>query len=236
MLHWYHVRRLSCSIAIMNSADSKHETVKTAAAVAAATNTLFIQDEGEALKIVHYFWDDAEVAFVTISNTPLDAAKTNRAAVVFRSEPTSEDLSRLAYSFFKANTVQDCSAFMQHCIQACCQAYSVLVSRGGTGEKRHLRDFHHFLKYFSRRCRCASAPLQFRTQGCCADTSALRFAVFSAVHSCIVHCSICIAVKICVEAGLPFLAAAHQCIFSNYCMQVSCCLYLECAMGVYISD
>ena len=111
------------------------------------------QDEGEALKIVHYFWDDAEVAFVTISNTPLDAAKTNRAAVVFRSEPTSEDLSKLAYSFFKVNTVQNCSAFMQRCIQACCQAYGALTSREGTGEKRHLRDFHHFLKYFSRRCR-----------------------------------------------------------------------------------
>lgn len=113
-----------------------------------------VQDEGEALKIVHYFWDNPEVAFVTISNTPLDAAKTNRAAVVFRSEPTSEDLSKLAYSFFSANTVQECTALMRRCIHACCQAYGDLMSKEGTGEQRHLRDFHHFMKYFTRRCRC----------------------------------------------------------------------------------
>lgn len=112
-----------------------------------------VQDEGEALKIVHYFWDNPEVAFVTISNTPLDAAKTNRAAVVFRSEPTSEDLSKLAYSFFSANTAQECTALMRRCIHACCQAYGDLMSKEGTGEQRHLRDFHHFMKYFSRRCR-----------------------------------------------------------------------------------
>ncbi|KAL0055748.1 hypothetical protein WJX82_004037 [Trebouxia sp. C0006] len=32
-------------------------------------------DEKEALKIVHYLWDDAVLAYVTISNRPLDAAK-----------------------------------------------------------------------------------------------------------------------------------------------------------------
>ena len=105
------------------------------------------------MKIVHYFWDDAKVAFVTISNTPLDAAKTNRAAMCFRSEPSSDDLRKLAHSFFSTNILPNCSAYMQRCIKACCQAYIALIARKETGQKRHLRDFHHFLKYFNRRCR-----------------------------------------------------------------------------------
>lgn len=139
---------------------------------------MLAQDGGEALKIVHYFWDDAKCAFVTISNTPLDAAKTNRAAMVFRSEPSPEDLSKLAHSFFNTSIVSSCSAYMQHCIKACCQAYAALIARNETGQKRHLRDFHHFLKYFNRRCRCAPVLLTcYRlqlmpgaAQGMCAAT------------------------------------------------------------------
>ena len=110
----------------------------------------------EALKIVHYLWDDAELAYVTITNRQLDAAKTNRAVCVCRSAPSQKDLETLASSFLSFNQATEADMQQSLCIKACCTAYAELVAaRGGQagGPSSSSRDLHHFFKYFARRHR-----------------------------------------------------------------------------------
>ena len=117
---------------------------------------LSVQDEMEALKIVHYLWDDAELGYVTITNRQLDAAKTNRAVCVYRSAPSQKDLETLAGSFLNFNLRADGNTQQGLCIKACCTAYAELVEarRSKTGgPSGSSRDLHHFFKYFARRHR-----------------------------------------------------------------------------------
>ena len=112
-----------------------------------------LQDEKEALKIVHYLWDNAELAYVTISNRPLDAAKSNRAVNVFRSEPSQQDLETLASSFLSFELSGNSSTQQAQCIKACCMAYAELTSNPRLNFGRRSgssRDLHHFFKYLAR--------------------------------------------------------------------------------------
>lgn len=119
-----------------------------------------LQDEKEALKIVHYLWDNAELAYVTISNRPLDAAKANRAVNVYRSEPSQQDLELLASSFLRFNLDTHINTQQAQCIKACCTAYAQLTINQELNFGRRSgssRDLHHFFKYLARRHRCASS-------------------------------------------------------------------------------
>ena len=110
----------------------------------------------EALKIVHYLWDDAELAYVTITNRQLDAAKTNRAVCVCRSAPSQKDLETLASSFLSFNLNAEGNTQQGLCIKACCTAYAELVSARTSqpgSPSASSRDLHHFFKYFARRHR-----------------------------------------------------------------------------------
>lgn len=116
-----------------------------------------LQDEKEALKIVHYLWDNPELAYVTISNRPLDAAKANRAVNVYRSEPSQQDLEMLASSFLSYNLDAHTNTQQAQCIKACCTAYAELTSNQELNFGRRSgssRDLHHFFKYLARRHRC----------------------------------------------------------------------------------
>ena len=118
-----------------------------------------LQDEKEALKIVHYLWDNAELAYVTISNRPLDAAKANRAVNVYRSEPSQQDLEMLASSFLSFNMDAHINTQQAQCIKACCTAYAQLTTNQELNFGRRSgssRDLHHFFKYLARRHRCSS--------------------------------------------------------------------------------
>ena len=110
-----------------------------------------LQDEKEALKIVHYLWDNPQLAYVTISNRPLDAAKSNRAVNVYRSEPSQQDLESLASSFL--NLTANAETQEAHFIRACCVAYAELTHMSNLNFGRRSgssRDLHHFFKYLSR--------------------------------------------------------------------------------------
>lgn len=110
----------------------------------------------EALKIVHYLWDDAKLAYVTITNRQLDAAKTNRAVCVCRSAPSQKDLETLASSFLSFNLNTEGNTQQGLCIKACCTAYAELVSARNShagSPSSSSRDLHHFFKYFARRHR-----------------------------------------------------------------------------------
>jgi len=112
-----------------------------------------VQDEKEALKIVHYLWDDAELAYVTISNRPLDAAKSNRAVNVYRSEPSQQDLETLASSFLSVKLAASTNPQQAQCIKACCVAYAELTNNPSLNFGRRSgssRDLHHFFKYLAR--------------------------------------------------------------------------------------
>ena len=131
---------------------------------------------------MHYLWDNAELAYVTISNRPLDAAKANRAvnvyrsepslfitqsftfllmysvSVVYRSEPSQQDLEMLASSFLSFNLNTHINTQQAQCIKACCTAYAQLTTSQELNFGRRSgssRDLHHFFKYLARRHRCA---------------------------------------------------------------------------------
>lgn len=109
---------------------------------------------------MHYLWDNAELAYVTISNRPLDAAKANRAVNVYRSEPSQQDLHMLASSFLSFNLDTHANTQQAQCIKACCTAYAQLTTNPALNFGRRSgssRDLHHFFKYLARRHRCASS-------------------------------------------------------------------------------
>ena len=67
-----------------------------------ATVVVFMDEAGlpeeklQVLKILHYLLDDPKVSFVALSNTILDAAKSNRAICLFQTHSSQEDLQHLA--------------------------------------------------------------------------------------------------------------------------------------------
>eukprot|EP01040_Poterioochromonas_malhamensis_P005804 gene5804-6244_t len=69
------------------------------------------EEARESLKVLHYYLEDhmkvdAEVGFVAISNHVLDAAKTNRCAVLLRAPPDHEDLFNIASGCFGPPEIQ----------------------------------------------------------------------------------------------------------------------------------
>ena len=123
----------------------------------------------ESLKILHHHLDNPEVSFVAISNTVLDASKTNRAITLFR-DPTeiSEDLEVLATEcLFESpgcpphnlkvyfGTVVDLST-----------AYTETITKLKLARFFGLRDFIHFVQYIQHKCvQSTSADLELKEVG-----------------------------------------------------------------------
>uniref|UniRef100_A0A1X7VIM8 Uncharacterized protein n=1 Tax=Amphimedon queenslandica TaxID=400682 RepID=A0A1X7VIM8_AMPQE len=103
----------------------------------------------ESLKVLHYFLDDPLVSFVGLSNTVLDAAKTNRAISVYRTEASHDDLLQLAkYSFChgKPNGSIDDKIEI---IEGFINIYEQMMSIPDFSSFFGLRDFIHFFTYLS---------------------------------------------------------------------------------------
>jgi hypothetical protein len=103
------------------------------------------EESMESLKVLHYFLDDCKVACVLITNNALDAAKMNRAIVVYRQSPELEELVMLlAGSMGFKSGVQD------PVVKALSRAYHQLMARkdplvaGGMifNHRFGLRDFY----------------------------------------------------------------------------------------------
>ena len=109
----------------------------------------------ESLKILHYHLDKPEVSFVAISNTVLDAAKTNRAITLFR-DPTemSEDLQVLATECLFESPGCPPHNLKEHVdrIVDLHNAYTHTVTEMKLNKFFGLRDFIHFVHYIRRRC------------------------------------------------------------------------------------
>ncbi len=105
--------------------------------------------EFESLKALHYYLDNPEVSFVAITNHPLDAAKTNRAVSLYRSESSEEDLKTLAKECLKSDSVRS-----EETVERFCEAYSTLMTNREWMSFFGLRDFIYFLTYL--RCKYQS--------------------------------------------------------------------------------
>jgi len=109
----------------------------------------------ESLKILHYHLDKPEVSFVAISNTVLDAAKTNRAITLFR-DPTgmSEGLEVLATECLFESPESPPDNLKEHIggIVDLHNAYTHIVTEMNLSKFFGLRDFIHFVHYIRRKC------------------------------------------------------------------------------------
>ena len=94
----------------------------------------------ESLKVLHYYLDKPKVAFIAITNDPLDASKSNRAINLYRSSTSIDDLRILA---------KDCLGLDQitNDVQKFCSAYSKIMRSERFSSYFGLRDFIYFLIY-----------------------------------------------------------------------------------------
>ena len=109
----------------------------------------------ESLKILHYHLDNPKVSFVAISNTVLDAAKTNRAITLFR-DPTeiSEDLEVLATECLFESAGCPPRNLKEHVetIVHLHSAYTKAMTELKLSRFFGLRDFIHFVQYIRHKC------------------------------------------------------------------------------------
>ena len=112
-----------------------------------------LPEEGlESLKVLHYHLDRREVCFVAISNHMLDAAKTNRAVSLYRSEPSIDELRTLAKGCI-CDTPNNPPAELKKDIDIIvkfCPIYHSFMERPEFRKFYGLRDFIHFINYLKR--------------------------------------------------------------------------------------
>jgi len=105
------------------------------------------EEELESLKSLHHFLDTPEVSFVAITNSPLDAAKTNRAVSVYRPKTNEEDqdLEKLAEERLSNQEPR-------YNIKGICRAYQQLMMMQKCQHEKFfgLRDFMYFLIHIRR--------------------------------------------------------------------------------------
>jgi len=122
----------------------------------------------ESLKILHYHLDKPEVSFVAISNTVLDAAKTNRAITLYR-DPTemSEDLQVLATECLFESPGCSPQSLKEHVdrIVDLHNAYTHTVTEMKLSKFFGLRDFIHFVHFIRRKCVSRDANLSLSQVG-----------------------------------------------------------------------
>ena len=106
----------------------------------------------ESLKVLHYHLDRKDISFVAISNHMLDAAKTNRAVSLFRSEPSIEELKTLAKGCLcdtpfnpPAELKKDIDTIVKFC-----PIYHSFMEKPEFSRFYGLRDFIHFINYLER--------------------------------------------------------------------------------------
>ena len=109
----------------------------------------------ESLKILHSYLDNPSVSFVAISNTVLDAAKTNRAVSLFRDPlEITNDLKVLATEclFESPGCPPHSLRDRIEVIVDLHNAYTHIMTEMKLNNFFGLRDFIHFLHYIRRTC------------------------------------------------------------------------------------
>ena len=107
------------------------------------------EERHESLKVLHQYLDDKEVSFISITNQPLDAAKSNRAVAVFRPETSDQELETLTKGCFVSkedSLPPELQKTNLEKITHFCPAYSCIMRRGELQNFFGLRDFIHFIR------------------------------------------------------------------------------------------
>ena len=113
------------------------------------------ENSHESLKILHSYLDNPLVSFVAISNTVLDAAKTNRAVTLFRDPlEITNDLKVLATECLFESPGCPPHNLREHInvIVDLYNAYTHIMTEMQLNNFFGLRDFIHFLHYIRRKC------------------------------------------------------------------------------------
>jgi hypothetical protein len=116
----------------------------------------------ESLKVLHYYLDDCKVACVLITNNALDAAKMNRAVVVYRQSPELEELIMLLAGSmgFKAGVADPVIKALSRAYYQLMEAKSPLVEGGMIFSHRFgLRDFYSTWCHTACRISTTLAPM-----------------------------------------------------------------------------
>ena len=121
------------------------------------------EEEKESLKVLHYHLEShmstkAKVGFVAITNSVLDAAKSNRCVSLLRQDPSEKEMLQIAHGvLFKGKQVVNGVKFsgqslsMDAFAQSFCAAYKAVVLIDDFRTFFGLRDFIYFLKSIKQR-------------------------------------------------------------------------------------
>lgn len=121
------------------------------------------EDSHESLKVLHYHLDQQEICFLAISNHVLDAAKSNRAVSLFRSQSSEHDIRNLAEGCIAtASGPSGDNLGSTKLVQGCCAAYLQLMKSPQFSSRFGLRDLIHFFTYLHRR-RCHNEVVTAQT-------------------------------------------------------------------------
>ena len=121
------------------------------------------EESHESLKVLHYHLDQQEISFLAISNHVLDAAKSNRAVSLFRSQSSERDIRNLAEGCIDtASNLSGESLGGTPLVHGCCAAYLQLMKKPQFSSRFGLRDLIHFFTYLHRR-RCQNEVVTAQT-------------------------------------------------------------------------
>ncbi len=122
-----------------------------------STVVVFMDEAGlpdeklQVLKVLHYHLDNPKVPFVALTNTALDAAKSNRAICLFQVNNSANDLIQLAIVILGFSTEQIIPLPIEAQITSLIQVYLEKMKNPEFNRIFGLRDIMHFFAYIRRR-------------------------------------------------------------------------------------
>ncbi len=122
-----------------------------------ATVVVFMDEAGlpdeklQVLKVLHYHLDNPKVPFVALTNTALDAAKSNRAICLFQINNSVSDLIRLASVILGFSSVKIIPKAIEVQITSLIEVYLKKMKVTEFSSIFGLRDIMHFFAYIRRK-------------------------------------------------------------------------------------
>ena len=104
----------------------------------------------QVLKVLHYHLDNPEVSFVALTNTILDAAKSNRAVCLFQVNASDDDLQQLAGALMGYRDVKDVPENIKEQLQCITSIYSKEMASYNFSSIFGLRDLMHCFSYLRK--------------------------------------------------------------------------------------
>ena len=122
-----------------------------------ATVVVFMDEAGlpdekkQVLKVLHYHLDTPKVPFVALTNTALDAAKSNRAICLFQINNSQDDLRQLSSVMLGFQPGDNIPSAINSQINSLIEVYLDKMKHHEFNSIFGLRDIMHFFSYIRRR-------------------------------------------------------------------------------------